>query len=543
MSSSESFKAFSEKFLKIYFDLHPGSAVYLGLHEYDNEIEDLSKEAIENAKKIMEELKIELEQIHFEDLSQAEQYDYEILEWTIDTYLFDASEIKSYQNNPMVYTYGFGSINSIIGKDYAPFETRVRSIFEIMKKVPAALECAYVNLNKTVPKVFCKYAKGFCEGYISFFEHDLKKAIEVDTTIEESVKEALLSEYHKHVDEALSAFRKYVHFIEETLIPQSDNSYPLGKEKFSAMLKHGEQVDIPLDELKKMGENELSILKDKMNDLIIRHQLADKLDTIEAEHPTEENLISETENTLTELIEFIKEKDIVDFPSQLNCKVIDMPEFMNIGFAAMGTAGPFEDSDESFYYVNLPNKEWDQAKKDEWLSLFNYPTLKLISIHEAFPGHYIHIATAYEKASKIATIFMSYSYLEGWAHYSEEMMIDEGYNLDDPKVRYAQLKEALIRCCRYLVAIGLHTEGMTIDEATEFFKKNAHMNETTARQEAERGAYDPGYINYTLGKIMLKQLRDKYFSKYNGNRSMKDFHNMVISSGAPTFRIAEKYLL
>jgi uncharacterized protein (DUF885 family) len=543
MSSSASFKTFSEKFLNKYFDLNPGTAVYLGLHEYDSQLPDLSQEGIDNAINIFQDFKNELSEINSSELSPKEQYDYDILKWTIDSYLFGSKEILSYKNNPMVYTYAFGSINSIIGKNYAPFETRAKSVIEIMKKVPSVFDNAYKNLDKIVPSVFCKYALGFCTGYINFFEHDLKKAIEDEESIDDDTRSELLNEYHKHVDEALTAFRKYIHFIEDTLMPSSDDSYPLGKDKFLGMLKYDEQIEIPLEELKSMGEKELSALKEKLNDLIIRHDLAGKLDKIEEEHPTEENLISETENTLTELIEFIKEKDLVDFPEQMNCKAIEMPEFMNIGFAAMGTAGPFEDSDESFYYVNLPNKEWDQAQKDEWLSLFNYPTLKLISIHEAFPGHYVHIATSYEKASKIANIFMSYSYLEGWAHYTEEMMIDEGFDIDDPKVRYAQLKEALIRCCRYLVAIGLHTEDMTIDQGTEFFMKNAHMNETTARQEAERGAYDAGYINYTLGKIILKQLKDKYFKEYSGSRTTKDFHNMIISNGAPTFRIAEKYLL
>lgn len=543
MSSSENFRSFSENFLKFYFDIHPGSAVYLGLHEYDDQIPDLSQEGIDSAVTIMQEFRNEQELIDINELSVKEQYDYEILKWTIDAFLFEENELKSYKKNPMVYTYAFGSINSIIGKNYAPFEARIKSILEIMKKVPQAFQYAYDNLNKTVPAIFCKYAIGFCNGYINFFEHDLKKAIEEESSINEDTRISLITEYNRHKDEALTAFRKYVHFINDTLLPVADDSYPLGKEKFSGMLKHGEQIDIPLEEIKRMGEEELSVLTKKMDELIVEYDLSDKLDTIDDEHPSEENLISETDNTLTELIEFIKEKDIVDFPNQMNCKVVEMPKFMDIGFAAMGTAGPFEDSDESFYYVNLPNKDWEQSQKDEWLSLFNYPTLKLISIHEAFPGHYVHIATSYEKASKIANIFMSYSYLEGWAHYTEEMMIDEGFDIDDPKVRYAQLKEALIRCCRYLVAIGLHTEGMTIDEATQFFMKNAHMNETTARQEAERGTYDPGYINYTLGKIILKDLRDKYFKKYNGSRTKKDFHNMVISSGAPTFKIAEKYLL
>jgi uncharacterized protein (DUF885 family) len=537
MSASENFKSFSDKYLESYFTLNPGTAVYLGLHQYDSEIPDYSISGIEDSIKQFTDFKNQLTEIDYNELTTQEKYDYDIVKWSIDSYIFDVSEFRSHENNPMIYTYAFGSLNMILGKNYAPYKERVRSIFKIMAKIPTIFQQAKENLNEVVPAIFCDYAKRFCTGYINFFEHDLKKSIE------ENGDEDLLIEYKKHVDVSTSAFRDYIKFIENNLIPKADNSFPIGAEIFQKMLKYSELIEIPLPEIKKMGEDELSILKNKLNDLLIKHDLVGKLDSMDDEHPTEENLISETKDTLLELTEFVKEKNIVDVPEKLNCNVIEMPEFMNIGFAAMGTAGPFEDTDESFYYVALPDKEWNQEKKDEWLSLFNYPTLKLISIHEAFPGHYIHLITAYEKSSKIANIFMSYSYLEGWAHYTEEMMIDEGFDLDNPKVRCAQLKEALIRCCRYLVAIGLHTEGMTIDEATEFFMKNAHMNETTARQEAERGTYDPGYINYTLGKILLKRLRDNFFQKYNGKYTLKDFHNKIISIGAPPYKIAERYLL
>jgi len=269
----------------------------------------------------------------------------------------------------------------------------------------------------------------------------------------------------------------------------------------------------------------------------------DKLDTLEHDHPNEDTLIEETGNTLNELVEFINNKGIVDLPSRLNCIVTEMPKYMNFGFAAMNTAGPFEKSDESFYYVNLPEKDWSEEKREEWMTQFNYPTLKLISIHEAYPGHYTHFLNANANSTDLAKLFMSYSYIEGWAHYAEEMMIEEGYGNKDFKIKIGQLIEALIRCSRYIVAIGIHCETMSIEEAKEFFLKNAHMTETTALQEAERGAFDPGYLNYTLGKIFLKKFKEKYFAKYNGTKTLKDFHNTIVSLGAPTFKIAEEYVL
>ena len=537
-SQSQKFEDFSDRLLKTYFDSAPSYAVYLGLHDYDNVLPDLSKEGIQKTADSFKALKDELSGFDENALSPEEKFDFDIARWAIDANLFEFTGRKSHENNPMHYTYPFSGINEILGKGYAPFADRMKSVFDIMRQVPGVLANAKKNLRKNVPSIFCKYAKGFCDGYIQLFGSDLKELI-----IEKGADENLLNEYRKVSEITVGAFKDYIKYIDNELIPNADDSYPIGEEMFYEMMSMSEQIDIPIEKLDRMGQEELKILKDKMNDLLVRHNMVGKLDSIEKEHPTEENLISETETTLIELTEFIREKDIVDLPEKLNCIVTEMPAYMNIGFAAMGTAGPYDKTDESFYYVNLPDKEWNQKKKDEWLTLFNYPTLKVISIHEAFPGHYTHFLNVNQKASKLAKVFMSYSYIEGWAHYTEEMMLDEGFDIDNPNIRLAQLKEALIRCCRYIVAIGLHTKGMTVDEATDFFMKNAHMNETTARQEAERGTYDPGYLNYTLGKIFLKKLRDEFFEKYKDTYTLKDFHNKIVSYGAPTFRIVEKHML
>ena len=312
--------------------------------------------------------------------------------------------------------------------------------------------------------------------------------------------------------------------------------------KFLKMLKVTEHIDIPFDVLKKMGEDELKRLQDELSKVLKDNHYEGKLDRLEHDHPGEDTLIEETKNMLGELIDFIRENEIVNLPEKLNCIVVEMPKYDDFGFAAMGTAGPFEKSDESFYYVNLPDKDWDEKKKEEWLTQFNYPALSLISIHEAYPGHYTHFLNANERSTKLSKLFMSYSYVEGWAHYTEEMMIDLGFRKEDFKSRIGMLLEALIRCCRYNAAIGIHCEGMTLDEAKDHFIKNAYMTETTAMQEAERGAFDPGYLNYTLGKLYLKKLKEKYFKKFGSTRSLKDFHDQIVGLGCPTYDIAERYI-
>lgn len=323
----------------------------------------------------------------------------------------------------------------------------------------------------------------------------------------------------------------------------TDESYRIGKDKFLKMLKIKEHIDLPLEEIKRLGLDELKRLQDELNKVMADNNFTGNLERLEHDHPSEENLISDTKNMLDELVNFIREKNLVDLPEKLNCIVTEMPKYDDFGFAAMGTAGPFEKSDESFYYVNLPDKDWDDKKKEEWMTQFNYPTLKLVSIHEAYPGHYTHFLNSNKNSTKLSKLFMSYSYVEGWAHYTEEMMIEQGYSKEDFKTKIGMLLEALIRCCRYIVAIGIHCENMSIEEAKNFFIKNAYMTETTALNEAERGTFDPGYLNYTLGKIFLKRFRDKYFDKFGAEKTLKDFHNMIVSLGAPTYRIAEAHVL
>jgi uncharacterized protein (DUF885 family) len=533
--TNKHFKNFTNKFFKQYLDLTPDHAVSLGLHEYDGIMEDVSLSGIEKEKVTLELLYKDLQQIEYDKLVVENKFDYDLIEWSIESILFGVNEIAAHKRNPMTYALMFTNMGNYLYRDYAPFEERLKAVMNIMKDIPNVIENAKINLDKSVPEIFCKYAKRFTSGYEDFFKNELMNEIEA-----KEINKTLVEEYKELCNSTVTAFNDYINFIDEVLIPNSNDDFRLGKEKFEKMLKVKEHIDISIPELKKLGEDELERLETQYAEVT---KGKSNIEKFVDDHPTEDNLIKETDDTLHELVKFINEKNIVNIPDNLNCIVKEMPHYMKVGFAAMATAGPFEKSDESFYFVSLPDKQFNEQKRKEWMTLFNYPTLKLISIHEAFPGHYTHFLNSNLHASKISKLFMSYTYTEGWAHYTEEMMIDEGYGKDDYQIKLAQIIEAIVRCCRYLAAIGLHYDNMTIDEAIELFKNHAKLSPTTATQEAERGAFDPGYLSYTLGKIMLKNLKKDFFAKYNGKHSLKDFHNKIVSLGAPTYKIASKYLL
>jgi uncharacterized protein (DUF885 family) len=539
MSANENqlFSEFAREIFLTDLELDPQRATYLGLHEYDGRVPEVSEASLNNQATVYRDFLKRLKSIDRSELTVENKYDYDIAVWGLSSSLFNLEELKSHKLNPMTYAFMFGDLHNYISRDYAPFEERIESIIKIISKIPESLAGAEKLLESKLPKVLCDFAISFSKGYEDFFNGELLKLIEEKVTSKD-----LIEKYKEKSGEAVEAFGKYIKFLENAS-DEECKSYILGREKFSKMLSLTEHIEIPLEELKQMGMDELKRLHDNIEAIVNEHKLEGGINKLEHEHPSNETLVDETAGTLQELVDFIRSKDLVSLPDKLNCIVTEMPRYMNFGFAAMGTAGPFEKSDESFYYVNLPEKDWDEEKKEEWMTQFNYPTLTLISIHEAFPGHYTHFLNANIHSTDLSKLFMSYSYVEGWAHYTEEMMIEQGFGNDDYKTEIGMYLEALIRCCRFIVAIGIHCEGMTIDEAKDFFLKNAYMAEVTAEQEAKRGAFDPGYLNYTLGKIMLKEFKLKYFSKFGTSKTLKDFHNSIVSLGAPTFRIAEELIL
>ncbi|MEO6695818.1 MAG: DUF885 domain-containing protein [Ignavibacteria bacterium] len=528
---------FSKELFTQFLEMNPQSGSSLGLHEYDGKIPDVTKEAIEKDLNKMKALQIKLSEIEYDDLNPKNKFDHNISSWALSSGFFEIELMQGHKKNPMFYAFMFSDLHSYISRDYAPFEERLSSVIAIMNRIAATLKSAEENLDKELPEVLCKYAIQFSLGYENFFKGEMLDLIKAKVN-----DKKIIDQYINSSNNAVEAFKNYIKFLEGASSAKNE-SYRLGKEKFAKMLSIKEQINIPIEEIKRMGMEELERLQTELKVILKENNFEDKLANIEQDHPNEKNLIDETNRTLYELVEFIRSNNIVGIPEKLNCIITEMPKYMNFGFAAMGTAGPFEKSDESFYYVNLPENKWSEEKREEWMTQYNYPTLKLISIHEAYPGHYTHFLNANANSSDLAKLFMSYSYIEGWAHYTEEMMLDEGYAKKDFKVKIGQLIEALIRCCRLIVAIDIHCQKMPIEAAKNFFLKNAHMTETTALQEAERGAFDPGYLNYTLGKILLKKFKEKYFAKYRETKTLKDFHDTIVRLGAPTFRIAEEFVL
>ena len=264
---------------------------------------------------------------------------------------------------------------------------------------------------------------------------------------------------------------------------------------------------------------------------------------ISLEHPTADDLIPAVGRSLEETRKFIVAKDLITIPSEVRPKVEETPPYARGGsFASMDTPGAYETkATEAFYYVTPVEKDWDAKHQEEHLRLYNRPVILLIDIHEAFPGHYVQFLYSPQFPTKVRKLTFAGTNAEGWAHYAEQMVVDEGFGGGDPKIRLAQLAEALVRDCRYVVGVRLHTRGMTLEEGAKLFVDKAFMEPANAYEEARRGTFNPTYLYYTLGKIEIQKLRDEYRSKTG--KSLKDFHNAFVAQGSLPIPLVRKLLL
>jgi len=320
----------------------------------------------------------------------------------------------------------------------------------------------------------------------------------------------------------------------------ADNSFAIGGGLYARMLATGEGLDLPLSRIAAVGqanlEDNLARLREVANAIAPGKPVQEIVDANARFHPTAEGLIPDTREMLEDIRQSLLDFDIISLPSEDRCQVVETPAYMRYAFAAMDSAGALETrAAESFYYVTPVEEHWTEAQKEEWLSKFDYNTLRIISIHEVYPGHFVrHLHNRYGRNLPLVNrAAASYAFTEGWAHYTEQMMVETEYGRGRPELLLTQLLEALVRNCRYMCSIAMHTGNMTVDEAAEFFMENAYMGEHPARREALRGVFDPGYLNYTLGKLMILKLREDYQAEQGSGYAPKRFHDETLSYGAP----------
>ena len=541
------FEKLADNYLNEYLEWRPQEGTYLGLHQYDGKVTDLSGSSILTEIQRLEIYNTRLNLTDPNSLSQKNYFDYKLLQNAVGKELFSFEGRNSFFRNPMTYA-GAIDVNIYIARDFAPIEDRVRSIIAIEKEAPVIYANAKANLNDVLPKPFVTTAISIAKGTADFLGKDLLIALK-------DVKdESLMKEFNEANKLAIKEIIAYADYLEKEKLPKADNSYPLGRDRYQKMLQVNEMINYTPEQIFEIGmknlKREQELFEETAKIINPDKKAIDVYKEIQNDHPTAENLIPDTRKNLEAIRQFLVDKNIVTIPSEVRALVEETPQYARAtSFASMDTPGPFEKSTQAYYYVTPVEDSWTDKQKDEWLTAFNYYTTDIVSIHEAYPGHYIqflHVNAS--PASKLQKIFGSYAFSEGWAHYTEQMMIDEGFAQDkDPliaaKYRLAQLDESLLRYCRLCVSVKMHCEGMTVEEATQFFKDNCYYEEQPARSEAMRGTYDPGYLYYTLGKLMLLKLREDYKKQEGDNYSLQKFHDQILHHGSPPIPLLREIIL
>jgi len=545
----------ADEYIAGYLAWRPATAVALGFHEFDGRVTDFSAGSIVAEQARLARFDETFSHFATDQLSPDAAQEFRILHAAIRRQLFQFDDLKSYTRNPMTYASSLG-VNIYIKRNFAPLENRVRSIISILDEAPRIFVAARKNLEPRLPRPFIETAIQVAEGSIDFLERDLVKALD-------DLKDAeLKSRFTAANQRAVAELRSYVQWLKSERQPAATEDYALGAAKFARMLARGELIDLNPERILELG---LSELKREQENFANAARIIDPSKpaievyrAIQKDHPTEESLLPDTRRNMEAIRQFLVEHDIVTIPSPVRPRVEETPQFDRAtSFASMDTPGPFEKvATEAYYYVTPVEHDWPAQQKEEWLTAFNYYTTDVVSIHEAWPGHYLQfLCLNASSASRLRKIFDSYSFVEGWAHYAEQMMLDSGFGATMPsqqpqsaelksaKYRLAQSGEALLRLCRLCVAIKMHCHGMNIDEATRFFTSNCYYEEKPSRSEATRGSYDPEYLYYTLGKLQILKLRRDYERQEGARYSLKRFHDELLSHGSPPIRLLREVML
>ena len=392
------------------------------------------------------------------------------------------------------------------------------------------LDQARVNLTGPV-RIYTEIAIEQLDGNISFFKNDVPAAFK-DVT-----DNAMLVEFTQVNGEVMRALGAYKVFLQQELLPKATNSFAYGADTYVRALAAFEDVNLPLDRLLQVAEADRQKNEDAFQTAaktLDPTKSADQvLASLQVDHPAPDKLLPTTQSTLDAIRQFIVDHHILTIPPSDPVHVKETPPFMrSTTTASMDTPGPFETATlKAFYNMTLPDPRRPRAEQADYMRQWYYAAITNVSVHEVYPGHYIQFLYAKSFPSDVRKVFGANTNSEGWAHYCEQMMLEEGFHADEPRYRLAELQDALLRDVRFIVGLKMHTQGMTVDEATRLFETAAHQPHPVAVQEAKRGTADALYGYYTLGKLMILKLRDDYRTKTGSEYSLQRFHDAFITIG------------
>jgi uncharacterized protein DUF885 len=531
MYSAEPLPHFVDEYLAWLHETYPTNATFDGVHLHDDLLEDLSRSAVDARARDLGGFERRLAAIDPSRLTDIERIERPALDANIRARLFELEAIRTWERNPQCY--GDLLSTSLAGQvlfDYAPLAERARRILSKLRQVPRLVQAARDNI-KDPPGIFVKVGLESLRGTLRFIEDDLPRALGALDDLH------VLGDLADASTEAARTIGAYVDYLENDLAPRARGPFRLGRDRLQQKLLLEEGITLDVDRLIAIAERELHATQEEFRRVASRLDARDPMGAwarVKNRHPAAGQVVATAQEHLDELKTFIERQDLVSVPNGASVKVAPTPRFYRWTFASMWTPGPFETRPlRAYYYITDVDPSWPTERQEEHLRDFNDGALWAISIHEVYPGHFLHYQHLRQVSAPLrkSSLFSSTAMVEGWAHYSEQMMMEAGFRKQDPVVRLGQLAEALIRLCRVVVGIRLHSEDLSVEQGVRFFRDEAYLEDAAARREAERGTFDPSYVLYSLGKLMVLKLRDDYKAAQGDRFSLRAFHDALLGNG------------
>ncbi|MFW6330269.1 MAG: DUF885 domain-containing protein [Gemmatimonadota bacterium] len=532
-AAREEFVELRDAFLPWYYEAHPVRATQLGIHTHDARLPALDRTAIQGRIDRLLEWLARLQEVPFPFLPDEERYDYAVLEFALQAALLELEETRSWVRDPRVYTSTIAAgASSIAQRAYAPESERQDALAARLAEAPGLLDAARQNLSSP-PRLWTELAIDEAEALMEFLESGLP------TMFAGGAAGSIGPEVEAARDRLVAALAEHRDWLESDLLPRSTGSYVLGRYLFERKLLYEEHIALSVEELSRLNEEAIAEYRAWFERVAAEidpdRAPAEIMDSILAEHPTPEELLPAARNTMAQARDWVARVGVVPLPVSDLPTVREMPSYARRTSVHLDSPGPFESPElESFFYITSALPDWSEAEVQEYLASFNRSGLVSLTVHETFPGRYVQ--QAYEReASDLRRIFTAPSLVDGWAHYAEQMALDEGFS-DDPGVRLAQLRRALQHHARWHAALELHALGGDLEAVVRRFMEIAHLPEFTARREVVRATYDPLYLAGALGRIQINELRDDYREHLEEEDEvfrLAAFHERLLSLGLP----------
>jgi uncharacterized protein (DUF885 family) len=543
------------EFIRGYLGARPLLASALGFHDHDGRINEFTRLAIDAELSRLNRFDERLKRFDILKLEPSAAIDLRLLQAVVARELFLMHDLAVYDHDPMIYA-GAIDVNVYAKRRYAPIDDRVRSIVAVENQAANVVIAAKTNLVDALPKPYVELAIQIARGSADFLRRNLADLL---TDLKDDNLRGALSQASRR---AAIALTDYAAWLEKERLPRASPEFAIGQEKYQRFLSQTELVDLSLDKLLEIGRAELKREQEAFSEAgkkINASQSAQEVfKQIQSEHASAENLVAEMSRKMDSARKYVVDNKLVAIPTEIRPQVRDTPQYLRpTTFAFLDSPGSFEKrSMDAFFYVSPPENNWTDQQKNEWLTAFNSSSAELIAIRETYPGRYVqalHLNSS--KAGKLEKLFGVTSFIEGWAHYCQKMMIDAGYGskfgpeqTDEEvrqaaKYRMAQAQQGSILFARLCVSINMHTRDMSLDEATRFFQDNCYYEETPARLEALRATFDFGYVTDALGTLEIRKLRDDYEIQEGENFSLRKFHDELLNHGMLPIRLLREVML